>query len=102
MPSVQRAHEAFEDQDVIVLTISIDGTGMEVVKPYITTHQYTMPTAIDPSMDVARQFGVRAVPTTYVIDRQGTITAGGFGPVDFDRPEFRSFIEALVAQPQKS
>jgi peroxiredoxin len=102
MPSVQRLHTAFKDQDVVVLAISIDGTGMEAVKPYITKHGYTMPTAVDPTMEVARKFGVRAVPTTFVVNRQGVVTVGGFGPLDFDQPEFKNYLEALLAQPQKS
>jgi peroxiredoxin len=98
MPSVQRLHTAFKDQDVVVLAIALDGTGMDAVKPYITKHDYTMPTVTDPGMKVARKFGVRAVPTTFVVNRQGVVTVGGFGPVDFDQPGFRSYLKALVAQ----
>jgi peroxiredoxin len=100
MPSVQRAHEAFKDQDVVVLTISVDGGGLKAVQAYVDRHGLTMPTAVDNGMDVARKFGARAVPTTYIINRQGVVVAGGFGPVDFDHPEFRNYVQALVAQPR--
>jgi peroxiredoxin len=99
MPSVQRVHEALKDKGVVMLAISIDGTGMKAVAPYVTRHGYTMPTAIDPEMQVARKFGVRGVPTTFIINRQGEVVAGGFGPIDFDHPDFRQYIESLVAQP---
>jgi peroxiredoxin len=99
MPSVQRAHETLQDQDVVVLAISVDGGGMNTVRSFITKHGYTMPTLIDTGMEVARQFGARGVPTTYIVDRHGKIVASGFGPIDFDRSEFKEYIQALLAQP---
>ena len=48
---------------------------------------------------MARQFGVRDVPTTYVINCHGAIVAHGFGPVDFDSPAFVQYIQALTAEP---
>jgi hypothetical protein len=35
MPSVQKAHEIFNDRDVVMLAIAIDGTGERAVKPYL-------------------------------------------------------------------
>lgn len=100
MPSVQRVHAALKDKDVVMLAISVDGSGMPAVKSYITKHGYTMPTVVDSDMEVARKFSVRAVPMTYVVNRQGMVVASGFGPVDFDHPEFREYLQTLVAQPR--
>jgi hypothetical protein len=50
-------------------------------------------------MEIARKFGVRGVPTTYVINRQGAIMAHGFGPIDFDSPAFVQYIQTLAAEP---
>jgi hypothetical protein len=35
---------------------------------------------------------------TYIINRQGAVVASGFGAIDFDRPEFRTYLQALIAQ----
>lgn len=100
MPSVQRVHEAFRDKDVVVLAISVDGGGEKAVKSFMAKRGYTFTTPVDVRMDIARKFGVRGVPTTYVINRQGAIVAHGFGPVDFDSPAFVQYIQALAAQPR--
>jgi peroxiredoxin len=100
MPSVQRVHETFKDKDVVVLAISVDGGGEKAVKSFMVKRGYTFTTPVDVGMDIARQFGVRGVPTTYVINRQGAIVAHGFGPVDFDSPAFVQYIQALAAQPR--
>jgi peroxiredoxin len=100
MPSVQRVHDEFHDKDVVMLAISIDGSGPKAVQTFLEKHGYTMPVAVDSNMEVARKFGVRAVPMTYVIDRQGAVVASGFGPIAFDRAEFREYLQTLVAQPR--
>jgi peroxiredoxin len=100
MPSVQRVHETFKDKDVMVLAISVDGGGEKAVKSFMTKRGYTFTTPVDVGMEIARKFGVRGVPTTYVINRQGAIVAHGFGPVDFDSPAFVQYIQALVAEPR--
>lgn len=100
MPSVQRVHHDLQDNDVVILAISIDGSGPQAVQAFLDKNGYTMPVAVDRGMDVARQFGVRGVPTTFIIDRQGSIVASGFGPVDFDSPVFRTYLRTLIQQPE--
>ena len=68
------------------------------MKPFVSKQGYTFPVLIDARMEVARTFGTRAIPTTYVIDQRGNVVAGGFGPVEFDSPAFVQYVEALAAQ----
>jgi peroxiredoxin len=100
MPSVQRVHDEFHDKDVVVLAISIDGSGLKAVQTFLEKNGYTMPAAVDANMEVARKFGARGVPMTYVVNRQGTVVASGFGPIDVDRAEFKEYLQTLVAQPR--
>lgn len=100
MPSVQRVHDAFKDKDVVVLAISIDGAGEKAVQAFLVQHPYTFTTPVDARMETARAFGVRGLPATYVINRQGAIVAHGSGPVDFDSPAFVQYLRSLVAQPR--
>jgi peroxiredoxin len=97
---VQRVAETLKDQDVVVLPISVDGSGENAVKPYMTKHGFTFPTLIDQRMEVARQFGVRGTPTTVVVNRKGEIVARGLGPFDLESPEFAQYLQQLLAQPR--
>ena len=99
MPSVQRAHDALKTGGVTVLAISIDGSGIQGAKPVVDEGKFTFAVPIDQTMSVARQFGVRGVPTTFVVDRKGSIVAQGFGPIDFDTEEFRGCVKAVAAKP---
>ena len=99
MPSVQRAHDEYRKSGVAVLAVSVDGEGAKAVKPFITEHKYTLPTPLDPDMNVARAVGVRVVPWTVIFDRSGTVVAGGYGPIDLSSPAFRAYVKALAAVP---
>jgi peroxiredoxin len=93
---VQRVYDTWKDKGVAVLAISIDGGGEKVVKSYIAEHGFTFPALIDQRMEVARQFGVRGVPFTFVIDREGKIVARSFGPFDLSSPAFAEYIQQLL------
>jgi hypothetical protein len=82
---------------VAVLTISVDGKGEGAVAPFMTEHRYTFPSLVDGRMEVARKFGMRLVPTTYVLNREGVIVGAGYGPVDLVSPTFTDFLEALLS-----
>ena len=95
MPSVQRAHETLKGNGVTVLAISIDGTGVQAAKPVMDEGKFTFAAPVDQSMAVARQFGARGVPMTYVVDRKGLIRAQGFGPLDLDSKEFLGYVRSI-------
>ena len=97
MPSVQRAHDTLRKNGISVLTVALDGTGEQAVKPFMAKHKYTVPAFADPRMEVARGFGVRGVPSTVVVDRKGMIVASGFGPYNLDATEFRQYMQRLAA-----
>ena len=94
---MQKAHDRFREKDVVVLAISIDGTGERAVKPFMAQHGYTFPSLIDQTMAVARQFGVRLVPTTYVVNREGMIVGAGVGPLDLASPAFAQYVTSLLS-----
>jgi hypothetical protein len=48
-------------------------------------------------MEVARKFGMRLVPTTYVLNRDGIIVGAGYGPVDLAGQTFTDFLEAVLS-----
>jgi peroxiredoxin len=97
---VQRVAETLKDTDIVILPISIDGSGEKAIQPYMEKHGYSFQTLIDQRMEVARQFGVRGTPTTVVINRKGQIVARGLGPFDLESPEFAQYLQQLVAQPK--
>ena len=95
MPSVQRAYDDFKGKNIRILAISIDAGGVKDVKPFLAEHRYTMPVALDTTMEVFAKYGLLGTPGTFIADRQGVLIARGFGPLDFDPPEFRKYVLGL-------
>ncbi|MBI3917694.1 MAG: TlpA family protein disulfide reductase [Betaproteobacteria bacterium] len=95
---MQRAHDTLRKNGISVLTVSLDAAGEQAVKPFMAKNGYTVPAFIDQKMDVARAFGVRAVPFTIVVDQRGMIVARGWGPFDVDAAEFRQYVRRLAAK----
>ena len=95
---MQRAHDALKRDGIAVMAISIDGAGLKAAKAVIDEGKFGFPAPVDQGMSVARSFGVRGVPMTYVVDRKGNIAAQGFGPIDFDATQFRNYVRALAAR----
>jgi len=98
MPSVQRAYTDFANKNIKILAISIDEGGAKDVKPFLAEHHYTMPVVLDTNAEVFTRYGLRGTPGTFIADRQNMLVASSFGPVDFDRPEFRKYVLDLAAE----
>ena len=76
MPDLQRA---FEKGDVVVLGVNRAET-LEKQRYFVENNlKITYPILLDPSDSLARAFGVAIMPTTFVLDREGTITQRKLG-----------------------
>lgn len=98
MPSVNRLHEALRARGLEVLLIAFrEDAGL--VRRTARERGYTAPVLLDPSGDVTgRVYGVFGPPTTYFVDRKGRLAGRAVGPRDWERPEARALLEALLAE----
>jgi cytochrome c biogenesis protein CcmG, thiol:disulfide interchange protein DsbE len=89
MPELQAVQERWEGQGFTVLGISVGDHGPAAVEKFVSDHDLTYPIAIDdPENPVASRFGVRALPTAFLVDRQGRIVrrwTGAADPEELDR-----------------
>ncbi len=69
--------------DLVVLPLSSDRGGAEVVRKFLAAHALALPVWLDPKGDAARAWGARGIPTTLIIDRQGRERGRLEGPVDW-------------------
>ena len=57
----------------------------------------SFPILFDPESKVSQQYGVKGLPTSFVIDRAGRLVYRAIGGREFDHPEIAQTIEALLA-----
>jgi peroxiredoxin len=98
MPSMERLYQSFKQTAFAMLAVSIDRQGVEAVQPFLAELRLTFPALLDRQSEVARRYGLRGLPTTYLIDPQGRLIGAAVGGREWDRPEAKALIAGLLRQ----
>ncbi len=101
MPSIEKLHQHFKDEDLTILTVSVDMADIEVVKAFLEKHGYTFTVLHDPHGNIMEWFHVRLIPVTYLIDRSGKIIAKAVGPRDWSQDAMIRLFEVLLKESEK-
>lgn len=70
-----------------ILTIVIDGEREKKVKQVIEKNKITLPVLLDEKEKLARNYGVRMVPTVFFVNREGYMVGMVIGQREWDGPE---------------
>jgi peroxiredoxin len=90
--------QKYKGRDFAVLGISMDDDGWKSVRPYVSEHKINYRMVIGSEV-VSQQFGgVDALPTTFILDRQGRIAASHVGLVD--KRDYQNEILKILDDPQ--
>jgi peroxiredoxin len=72
MPAMERMQAEFSDLPFQILAVSVQ-EDTATVQHFIDEYGYTYPILLDPMGRTASHYGVRGLPTTYFIDRDGVV-----------------------------
>src|SRR5262245_56835851 len=97
MPAMERLYLKHRERGFVLLAVSVD-TDVGLVKPFLAKYRLTCPVALDARMDLANAYGVRALPASFLIDRDGYLTAVGLGPRAWDNRAAHALVEAMLVQ----
>jgi peroxiredoxin len=75
--------------------VSIDTGNIDKVKKYVEEHKLTFQNLHDPTTKSGAEYGVRGVPTTYLIDTDGKIIGSAIGPRPWDGEDVQKLVESL-------
>lgn len=96
MASMDRAWTALRAKGVDVVAVNA-GDSADKVHHFLTLHPVSFPVLLDPSTRIAAAWHVGGLPTTYVVDGAGEITAGALGGLDWDAPAVIATLTRLAA-----
>ena len=96
MASMEELYRGYSNRGLILLAVSTDVGGAEVVRPYIQSRGLTFPILLDPRGAVAHRYAVRVLPTTYLIDPAGHIVAREVGARGWAGARARRLVEGLL------
>jgi len=95
MPSMERLYRRHKDRGFAILAISIDTGGTELVASFVRQLALTFPIGLDPDLQVANRYTVRALPSSFLIDRTGNMVAIAVGPRDWDGSAADALVDLL-------
>ena len=86
MPIIEKFSVGKRDH-LNIFTMVIDGENEKRVQRFVKGSKITLPVILDLKERIARMYGVRMVPTTLLIDREGIILGMIVGERDWSLPE---------------
>lgn len=96
MPSMEALYQKLKERNFVFLTISVDYDEKKKVKDFIDKHRYTFPVLIDPKCVTLDLFGVKGIPATILIDKNGRMVGRAVGPRDWKSSEIVSILNHLL------
>jgi len=99
MPSLQRLHTIMQGRPVVIIAIN-EGEDSFVIERYLLQLKPspTFPILLDTNMDVASQWGVMGLPTSFILDKQGRLAYKAVGGREFDHPDIVKIIDTLLKE----
>ena len=96
IPHFIELQNAYGPKGAQVIGLSVDQEGEEVVRPFVQAEGINYPVAVV-GPDLGQKYGgIRGIPTTFLIDKQGRIAKKYIGYQD--KEVFESQIRALLAE----
>ena len=95
MPSMETLYSSYREKGFEILAVN-SGESRREVLAYIQEYGFSFPTLLDEDGKVSSGYGIQAIPTSYLIDRDGMIVARIVGSINWDTPEIFAAIESLL------
>ena len=95
MPAMERLWRRHKDAGFVLVAISLDADPKKV-PPFVSARRFSFPVALDPKMGVAEQYGVRALPSSFMLDREGTVAGVALGPRAWDDGAAHGLVQAML------
>lgn len=95
MPSMDSLYRRFRERGLEFLAVDIQ-EAQNSVEHFVSESKLSFPVALDESGRVSSIYGVRSIPTTFIIDRDGMIIATAMGGRNWDTSAVITAFETLL------
>ena len=97
LPSLDRLQKELGSDDFIVLALSMDFKGANVVAPFLKKIGVThLDVLTDTKSHAMQRLESASLPITFLINKKGKLVARLDGPAEWDSVEAKALIEALI------
>ena len=95
MPSMETLYLRYRDYEFEMLAVNLRERH-DTVFQFIERYGYTFPVLFDQDGRVGSRYGVEAIPTSFIIDKEGKIAGRIVGSIYWDTPQMFALFDALL------
>ena len=95
MPSMEALYNEYKERGLEILAVNIQETP-EQVNAFMKENGLSFTAALDRDGRVSGSYGIQAIPTSFIIDRDGKIIARLVGSIDWNTQKIRSAMDLLL------
>ncbi len=95
MPSMEKLHRKLKDKDFALVSVSLQDPAADV-KRFFRQNKLTFTALLDSSGKTVPGIGIRAIPTTLILDKTGRIVGRAMGAREWDSRESTAMFERLI------
>ena len=95
MPNMEKLHRRLNGQDFAMIAVNLQEPALRV-KNFLKKYKLTFTILLDTKGKIGPRFGIRAIPATYILDKNGGIIGKAFGSRHWDRKKSIALFEHLI------
>jgi thiol-disulfide isomerase/thioredoxin len=95
MPAMEQLSRTYKSKGLVVLAVDVHETAKSV-RAFMQELKLSFPAVVDADGSVGFMYGIRPIPATYLISRDGQILWRVFGARDWDTPEAHAYFATLL------
>ena len=98
MPALENLWQRYRDRGLVVLALSADRDNLKRVENFVSEGDYSFPILLDTAGRVRKNYEIRALPTSYLIGRDGKFIGRIIGEREWDSEQSQALITLLLSQ----
>jgi len=95
MPSMETFYQQFKERGLEILAVN-GGEDTATVQQFLQNNRYSFPILMDTKNEVNGLYGITAIPTTFILDKNGKIIVMIIGSLRWDDPKITAAIDTLL------
>lgn len=97
MPGMDRLFRAYQDRGLMVLAVNMQESA-KTVRPFVQELKLSFPAVLDAKGSVSHEYGIRALPVSFLVGRDGNLLWRAMGGREWDTPQLREYFARAVAE----
>ena len=97
MPSMEALYAKYKAKGLEILAVN-SGDGAPEVLAFMKDLDLSFPVVLDRDGKVSRAYGIQAIPTSYLLDREGNVLTRLVGSINWNTAEIHAVLDLLLTR----